>query len=377
MTHLPIAQANVPDHIIDFGVGQPGFDLLPLELIRKAAAHRLAGDDPAFLNYGIEQGDATLRLELACFLSQRYGCPVALDDLFMTAGASDALDLICTLFTRPGEVIYAEEPSYFLALRIFSDHGLTVRGVPIDDAGMDIDVLEAMLATESPRLLYTIPTFQNPTGVTLSAARRQRLVELAEKHDFLIVADEVYQLLNYTADPPPPLAAYTDSGRVLSVGSFSKILAPGLRLGWVQAASPLIQRFISCGLLDSGGGLNPFTSAIIRSMLSEGWQDEHLAQLQATYRDRVAALDEALQVHLGERIAYRRPDGGFFFWLTLPDGLNAADLLPAAREHGVGFQPGVKFSSVAALEDQCRLSFAFYSEEKLVEGAFRFAQVVL
>jgi len=376
MTHLPIAQANVPSGLVDFGVGQPGFDLLPLALIRRAATHALGGEDPSFLNYGFEQGHTPLRHALSQLLGPRYGVEVDPEQLFITSGASQALDLICTLFTRPGDVIYAEEPSYFLALRIFEDHGLQVRGVPIDGDGIDLDALADMLRDERPAFLYTIPTFQNPTGATLTQPRRRQLVKLAQVNDFLIVADEVYHLLHYTAAPPPPLAQYTDTGHVLSVGSFSKILAPGLRLGWIQASPDLVQRFVTCGLVDSGGGLNPFTSAVVHSMLTEGWQEEHLARLRSVYGRRVEVLDAALREQIGDRISYRRPDGGFFFWLRLPPSIDAAQLLPSALRHGVGFQPGAKFSSSRGLNDYCRLSFAFFGEDQLADGAARLARLL-
>ena len=155
------------------------------------------------------------------------------------------LDLICTLFSKPGDTIFVEEPSYFLALRIFADHGLNVVSLPMDKQGLVIEAIEEYLDREKPVFLYTIPTFHNPSSVTLAADRRARLNQLSREHNFLIVADEVYQLLNYEGAPPSPLAAYIDGNSVISLGSFSKIMAPGLRLGWIQAGGEILARLDS------------------------------------------------------------------------------------------------------------------------------------
>ncbi len=372
---LRITQVNLAPGQIDLGVGQPGFDLLPLAVLRRAAAVALMAEDPACLNYGYEQGDGRFRHALAQFLTAEYGFSVAAGDLLVTNGASQGLDLICTLFTRPGDTVLVEEPTYFLALRIFADHGLRVVGIPTAHNGLDLDALEAILARHRPVLLYTIPTFQNPSGVTLPLDSRERLVALSAAHNFLIVADEVYQLLHYTVTPPPPLAYWVESGRVLSLGSFSKILAPGLRLGWIQAAAPLLARLTGSGLLDSGGGLNPFTSNVVRIALEKGWQAAHLAHLRQTYQRRLAAMAAALASHLGGIARFTVPDGGFFFWVALDEGVDTAVLLPAAHQHQTGYQPGVKFSSRGTLRHYLRLSFAFYDEATLVSGTRRLQQV--
>ena len=376
--------------MIDLGIGQPGFDLLPLEIMRQASAHRLGQGEPDMLNYGNEQGDGLFRLELAAFLGRHYGHPVSADNLFVTSGASQALDLICTLFTRPGDTIFVEEPSYFLALRIFADHHLNVVSIPIDEQGIEVDALAETLKSQRPRFVYTIPTFQNPTGVTLSQARRDQLVALSLEYDFLIVADEVYHLLNYREEAdvaalPTPFAAYVTGEKIdqdatgdnmLSVGSFSKILAPGLRLGWIQGSTELVRRFVTCGMVDSGGGLNPLTSSIVRSLLELGLQETYLATLKATYGRRAALLDDALRTQLGDQIAYVRPAGGFFFWVRLANGMDAETLLSIARHQNVAFQPGVRFSSRQAQRDCLRLSFAFYGEDDLAEGVARLAQAL-
>ena len=374
---IRIAQLEIPPEMIDFGSGQPGMDLLPVSILRQAAENQLARTDPSFLAYGAEQGNGYFRIALAKFLSQQYRLPVAAEDLFITAGASQGLDLICTLFTRPGDTIFVEEPTYFLALRIFADHGLNVVSLPMDDDGLVVEALEEKLSQFKPVLLYSVPTFHNPSSITLGAGRREQLLHLSLEHNFLIVADEVYHLLSYdAAPPPPPLAAYIESGSVLSLGSFSKIMAPGLRLGWIQAGARLIERFVACGLLDSGGGLNPFTSAVICSAVELGLQEQQLAKLKNTYSQRKIALNRALKGHLPDSVRFIEPAGGFFFWLEFPDGIETEKILAEAQRNNVGFLPGIKFSSSKGLRKHARLSFSYYDIPRLEEGVKRLAAVI-
>jgi DNA-binding transcriptional MocR family regulator len=375
-THFQTTQSHAGADVIDFGAGHPGDALLPRTLLQAAAAHRLSQPDASLLQYGLEQGDGYFRHALATFLSRRYAAPVAMDHLFVTGGASQALDLICTLYTQPGDVVFVEEPTYFLALRIFADHRLRVIPVATDAHGLDLDALEAALAKQRPALLYIIPTHQNPSGATLPLERRRRLVELSVRHNFLVVADEVYHLLSYAASPPPPLAAFAESGTVLGLGSFSKILAPGLRLGWVQAAPQHMARLSTSGLLDSGGGLNPFTSALVRVVLEEGWEDAYLDGLHAAFRQRITVLDAALREELGDTVRYGTPAGGYFFWLELPESLDGETLLQRAAAYKVSFRPGVRFSGCGGLRHYIRLSFAFYEEAQLREGVRRLRQAI-
>lgn len=369
-----VSQLEPDASMIDLGIGQPAFDLLPLDLLREAAAERLSQGDTAFLNYGYEQGDGYFRQALARFLQQQAGYDASPEMLMVTSGASQALDMICTHFARPGDTVFVEEPTYFLALRIMNDRRLNVVSVPTGADGLDLDALEALLARQRPAFLYTVPTFQNPSGVTLPAAQRERLLSLAQAHDFYVVADEVYHLLDYGEAPPPPLGRYASGGRVLSLGSFSKILAPGLRLGWIQAAPTLLQRLTGSGLLDSGGGLNPFTANVVRPILEQGRLAPHIAWLKEIYSRRSARMDAALQQNLGDGVYYAKPKGGFFFWVALPQEAQA--LLSVARQHGVAFQPGSKFSASGGCRTHARLCFAFYDEATIERGVARLAKAI-
>ena len=392
-------QMNTDPQVVDMALGHPSPGLLPLDLMRTAAEQRFDQGDPLILQYGQEQGDLGFRTELARFLEQRTGGDVAPETLMVTGGVSQAIALLCSLYTRPGDEVVVEDPTYFLALRIFADFGLKVTSLPGDAEGLDPEALEDYVRTRNSavplRFLYTIPVFQNPTGKTLSSKRRQRLINLAEKYGFLIVADEAYQLLGYEVAPPPPMAC-SASSKVISLGSFSKILGPGLRLGWLQAgagadlpsearggagtdlrtAPEHIQKLINCGMLDSGGGLNPFTSSIVRSMFQSGSMDRHLDRLIDVYRQRMNVLSRSIRTELSEYMEFKSPGGGYFIWLKLPDGVDTRRLKKAAPSYKVNFIPGSRTSSQGSFEQYLRLSISYNDELRLQLGVQRLAELM-
>ncbi len=370
---MQIAQLSVADGVIDLSIGQPGADVLPLELLQQATHHALSNADRNVLQYGADAGDDYFRNSLANFLTTHYGEDIKPESLLTTNGISQALGMICTLFTKPGDTIIVEEPTYFLAFNIFADYDLKIVAVPIDGDGLCVDELEPLLKKHQPKFIYTIPTFQNPSGVTLSLARRERLLELAEKYNCLIVADEVYHLLSYSTPPPKPLGCF-ESDHVLSLGSFSKILAPGWRLGWVQTSPALLAKLTNYGVIASGGGLNPFTATVVRSVLDLGLQANYLTHLERIYAERSSTLVAALREHLPE-LQIADVQGGYFVWLRLP-GVDTTKLLEQAKLHKLGFQPGVKFSGQGKLSDYLRLSFAYHPSEQLRQGSKRLSEIV-
>jgi len=303
------------------------------------------------------------------------------EHLFATNGVTGGLTLICSLFSTAGDTVVVEAPSYFLALNIFKELGLKVEEVPIDEDGMDVDALEALCkAGKVPRMVYTVPTYHNPTGYTMSHARREKLVALAEEYGFLVVADEVYQLLGFdpSKEPPPCLCTYdkTESGCVVSLGSFSKILAPALRMGWFEANPALLAKVAGSGQLDSSGGINPVISGIVQKALDEGHQDEHLVAVRAELGARAEKLCSELRKRLPEGCEFSTLEGGYFVWIKLPAGVVAADLLAhAAHSHKVRFLPGTKFGG-PQLADRIRLSISFYPPEGIEVGAERVADAI-
>jgi 2-aminoadipate transaminase len=371
--------APPPGHI-NFGVGQPSADLLPVQLIEMASADFVRSAQPFEFNYGERQGDLRFREALADFLSRHSGQPARADSLMVTAGNSQALAFVCTQLTRPGDTVFVEEPSYFLAFNILQDHGLKLVGIPIDESGMVMEQLEAALQQHQPALVYTIPSYHNPTGYSMSTERRQRLVELSLQHDFVIAADEVYQLLHYFAPPPIAFGSLAeqqgDEGTIVSMGSFSKILAPALRLGWIQSPPNLIKRLMANGVVSSGGSLNHFSSQVVRHAINLGLQDQHLQHLRLAYRGRLEAMDRALTQHLGAVARWQKPQGGYFFWLEMPADFDAMAMRQRAPDFKTGLQAGNVFSSQGQYGSCIRLSFAHYNEEQIAEGVARIAALV-
>lgn len=374
----PYPQTPAGPEAINLGLGQPSPSCLPLAMVHEAASRRLgAGADPLVLQYGTIAGPESFRTALAGVLTRRYRWPVEPKELLVTGGISSALAFASQLLARAGQTVVCGDPTYFLAKGIFESQGLPVIGVPVDHGGMQVDVLEARLAAGlRPAFVYCMPSFHNPYGVCLEAARARRLVELAEQHDFVIVADEPYVLLHFGDEPPTCMMAYDEGrGRVLSLGSFSKILGPGLRLGWVHAAEGLVERFSQHGALRSGGGLNPVVASIVEGVIESGGLDRNIDDLREVLGTRAKALWGALRRHLPEH-AVAEPRGGYFVWVPLPAGVDASELLAKGEAHGVKFTPGSRCAVERDLRGFARLSFAFYEPEELELGVERLATIL-
>ncbi|MCI5161871.1 MAG: PLP-dependent aminotransferase family protein [Candidatus Electrothrix sp. AX5] len=357
--------------MINFGIGRPSADLLPLDLMQQACEAFFREAEPNDISYGSKEGDVRFVESLATFLGENYGQQVRTDSLLLSGGVSQALDFICTQLSQPSDIIIVEEPCYFLAYQIFKDHGLNIITVPIDEDGMDLDVLETLLSRVKPTFVYTIPTYQNPSGRSMSTARRKRLIALSQSHDFLIVADEVYQLLSYHGAPPAAFGTMLAGDTVLSVGSFSKILAPGLRLGWIQTSNKRVRQLTKAGLLNSGGSINQFTSMIVKQALDSGLAQNHLSKLRTVYRDRVITMDTALREQLSDHVSWTKPEGGYFFWLKLIKHVDVKALNERASALQVEFHPGTLFSNNEGMQDYIRLSFAYYGKELIRNGIDR------
>lgn len=370
---------DIAEHVIDMKVGQPDNSLLPLDEIRVAAAARFAHQDPLILQYGAAPGYKEFRQALAKTLEVEYKVPVDWEELFVTSGVSNGLQFICTHFTSPGDLIFAEDPTYFLALRIFSDFRLNVIQVPLDEHGLRIDAVEELIKKHGvPKFMYTIPVAQNPTGRTLPEDRKRALVALAQKHNFKVISDEVYQLLTFPSSPAPPLPmVYFDNSPernvVLSVSSFSKCLAPGLRLGWLHGSQTMLEPIANCGVLDSSGGVNPVMSAIVHEAIDMGLQQRVLKNIRCELERRCFSLMEAVQTFLSPYgVTFERPLGGYFLLCKLPKGMHAEEFAEFVQAYDVNFLPGSAFSS--SYNSFFRLSFSCYESEKNIEGVKRIAK---
>ncbi len=374
LTELP--QVKIPAGVIHLGLGQPGNDLLPARSLAQAAERALKDDDASYLAYGQEQGNINFLQTLAAFLSAYYPGPVDPDSLLITNGNSQALDFICRQFTQPGDTVLVEEPSYFLALKIFADHKLNLVTVPMDEHGLCIKDLEKTVKKLSPSFLYIIPTHHNPAGVTLNRERRDALAAICKKHDLPVVADEVYHFLTFEKEKPIPMGCFSDQGPVISLGSFSKILAPGLRLGWVQAAPGLIKKMTRAGVMISGGGFNPFTSQVVDAYIQQGLLDTNITSLNKIFHRRMKTMCKALKESMPPGVRYTVPDGGYFVWVELPGHINAEKLRKKSQDRGVDFLSGNLFSHKGHLKNFIRLGFCFYDEAMIKQGVKRLSEML-
>lgn len=367
--------------VVELDWGQPDPALLPVDLLRGMAAAALDRYGPEALAYGPNAGPGPLLEWLRARTERTEGRPVAADEIVVTAGASEAIDQLCALHTRPGDVALVESPTYHLAVRIMRDHGLELVPVPVDADGLDVAALKTTLAElkragRAPRLLYTIPTFHNPTGLSLSLERRRAVLELAAEAGLLIVEDDAYRELAYDGEAPPSLWSQAPPGTVARVGSFAKSLAPGLRLGWITGPAAVVGRLVDGGLRTSGGGLNHYTGLTVAALCADGHFEVNVARLREAYRLRRDALLEALAEFMPAGTAWVKPAGGFFVWVTLPDGRDAAEVLARAQTHGVVFHPGARFCLDGAGRSALRLAFSYYDPASLVEGVRRLGQAL-
>ncbi len=367
----PFIQTASQPGVINLGLGQPSPRLLPVATLAAAAATQLlAGTDPLLMQYGAALGHPEFRRSLARVLADEYEQPVNADELLVTGGISMALTLVSEVFGGHGRTVICEDPTYFLACGVFADAGLEVRGVPVDAEGLDVDALERLLATGvRPAFVYCIPAFQNPTGACLADDRARRLVELAEQFDFVVVADEPYVLLHYGAQRPGSLTRHDQGrGRVLSLGSFSKLLGPGLRLGWAHGAPALIERLSQHGAIRSGGCLNPVVAHLVHPLLDDGFLRAHVAQLREVFAERSQALTQVLRERLPSA-RFIAPQGGYFCWVELGDAI--VERLERAQD--VRFIAGSRCAVERELGGFVRLSFSFYEAAELVAGVERLA----
>ncbi|WP_169789750.1 PLP-dependent aminotransferase family protein [Actinoplanes subtropicus] len=355
--------------ILDLGWGHPRPELLPVEAwaAASAAASREFGWQQ--LTYGDARGPAPLLDWLTAHLGDSTP-----EQLFVTGGASHGLALVASLLAGPGDVILVDSPSYHLAFPIFTDTGATVLRAPADADGVDPAALAEMLDGPRVRLLYLVPTFANPTGRSLPPDRRRALVELARRTGLTIVEDDTYRELCYDGQAPPSLWRLSGGEGVVRVGTFAKTVAPGLRLGWINADPALITRLATLGYVHSGGGVNHSVATTMYCFGASGAYQRHLDAVRAEYRRQRDALVSAVR----EFLPVEAPGGGWFLWAALPPGVSATHLLARAERHGTSFLPGPSFYvDGAGGDDRIRLCFSQLPPADLAEAAARLGTVLV
>ncbi|MFF0482225.1 PLP-dependent aminotransferase family protein [Streptomyces sp. NPDC004435] len=359
--------------VISFAGGLPAPELFDTEGI-KAAYEAVLTDSPrAALQYSTTEGDPTLRGAVAGRLTAR-GLPTDAEDLLVTTGSQQALTLLATALLEPGGVVLVEDPCYLAALQTFGFAGARVVPVPTDDEGIVPEALDEIAAREKPTLLYLIPTFQNPTGRTLPAGRRAAVAEAAARHGFWIAEDDPYGELRFEGEPVANLACHPAAAdRTALLGSFSKVMAPGLRLGYLRAPAALRR---ACVIAKQAADLHTSTvdQAAAARYLRDSDLDAHVAGMRSAYRARRDAMLAGLPAALPGGSRWNRPEGGMFVWATLPDGHDATALLATAIGHDVAYVPGASFFSGTPDRASLRLSFTTHAPDEIAEGLGRLAK---
>ncbi len=357
--------------IISFAGGLPAPELFDAAGMREAAAHVLHDDRAGrTLQYSTTEGDPLLRELVAARLTAR-GLPTAPDDLLICSGSQQALTLVATALLEPGDVVLVEEPSYLAALQAFGLAGATLVPVPCDEDGLDPGAVEDLAKRLKAKLLYVIPTFQNPTGRTLGLDRRRALAEVAARVGLWIVEDDPYSELRYRGEALPAVATLPGAeDRTLALSTLSKVLAPGLRIGWVRAPEALRAPLT---IAKQAADLHTSTldQAAAARWLGTRDLDAHLETPRAAYRERLDVLLDGLLDALPPGSTHNAPEGGMFVWARLPDGMDAEARLPRAIEHGAAYVPGFPFYAGEPDRSTLRLSFTAHPPEELREGLRR------
>ena len=359
--------------IVSFAVGSPAPEALALVGAADLARDVIEQDGPAALGYGITEGDPDLR-EIIAQAARERGIQASGGDVIVTAGALQAIDLVCRVLIRPGDLVVVESPGFTNALSAFRNYGARLLEVPVDRDGLVVTEAARALrrSGERPRLFFVVPNFQNPTGATLSLRRREELLALAAETGALIVEDDPYAELRYRGNDLPPIAALAVEVGVISIGSFSKVFLPGLRVGWAIADTEIVRRMAA-----AKQALDSSTSSLGQRMAVEfarrGRPRPHLARLRDLYREKQDRARDALARSFGDvpDVRWNDPEGGFYFWVDLPRHVSARRLLDAALEEGVAFVPGDGFATVADHRSSLRFSISAPSPDRIDLGVAR------
>jgi DNA-binding transcriptional MocR family regulator len=360
--------------VISFAGGLPAPELFDAEGIRAAYDRVLAEQPGKVLQYSTTEGDPALRAAVAGRLTAR-GFPTEADDLVVTGGSQQALTLTATALLEPGDVVLVENPTYLAALQCFGFAGARVVAVPTDGDGVIPEALEELVLRERPKLLYLIPNFQNPTGRTLPLSRRRAVASIAARHGLWIAEDDPYGELRFEGAYEPWIASLDEAAdRTILLGSFSKIMAPGMRLGWLRAPAGLAR---ACVIAKQAADLHTSTvdQAAAARYLADRDLDAHLGRVRTAYRARRDALLGGLPTALPAGSSWNRPEGGMFVWVRLPAGRDATDLLRTAITYDVAYVPGAPFFAADPDAGTLRMSFTTHTPEEIAEGLIRLAKV--
>ncbi len=359
-----------PD-IISFAGGLPAPELFPVAEIRAASEAVLTRHGSQALQYGQSEGYMPLREWIAAEVVRR-GIKATPDDVMVTSGSQQVLDLVGKLFLDPGDVVLTENPTYLAAIQSFQTFEAKFVPVPTDGDGLIPDALPALIRQHRPKFLYTIPNFQNPTGITLSAPRRAAVARIAAEHNLTVVEDDPYGKLRYRGTEIPPVKHWDEAGRVFYVSTFSKTIAPGLRLGWVVAPAGLLGKLT---ILKQAVDLHTssFDQLVAHTYLTQIDPAVHLEKIRRAYGERFEVLDQALRTEMPAGYHWTKPEGGMFLWVTGPESLDALELLQRAIAQKVAFVPGRDFFPAEGGKNFLRLNYSNATPERIRDGVSRLA----
>jgi 2-aminoadipate transaminase len=366
-----ILKVTAQPEIISFAGGLPAPELFPVDAVRAAADAVLTKSGPEALQYGPSEGFPALREWIAAELGRR-GIKATPADVLVTNGSQQVLDLVGKLFLNPGDVVLTENPTYLAAIQAFQTLEAKFVPVPTDGEGLIPEALPELIAKHRPKFLYTIPNFQNPTGVTMSVGRRAALARIAAQHGLVVMEDDPYGRLRYAGTDVPPVKHFDEAGVVLYASTFSKTIAPGLRLGWVAAPAEVFSRLL---ILKQASDLHTssFDQRVAHAYLTTSDPAAHVEKIRHAYGERFAIMDEALRAAMPAGYTWTRPEGGMFLWITGPAGLDGLKLLERAIARQVAFVPGRDFFPGEGGANHLRLNFSNSTPERIREGVRRLA----
>lgn len=356
--------------VISFAAGNPAPEAFPVDTVRKISADLLAKDPILALQYNITEGYPKLRELLKARMQEQQCFQPDADELITTSGAQQANELSCKVLLNRGDTLFCEAPSFIGSLNAFRSYGVDLVGIPMEEDGMDLDALEeAIKASRSPKLVYVIPNFQNPTGRVMSLKKRQGLYDLACRYDFIILEDNPYGDLRFAGEPVPSIKSLDTEHRVIYTGSFSKILAPGLRVGYVSAPKEIVAKITVCKQV-SDVHSNIWAQAICADFLEQTDMEQYLNGLRDIYRRKCGLMADGIRQHFSKKVQWKEPEGGLFLWCTLPEDCDMpAFCKQAVAEYKIAVVPGNAFLvDESAPTTAFRLNYSTPSDEQIVKG---------
>ena len=365
----------MPD-MLSLAGGLPTPDSFPLPDLRREADRLLSEYGPRVVQYSATDGVVELRQWIADQYTVELGRPVSVEgEIIVTHGSQQALDLLAKVLIDPGDVVVSESPAYLGAVQALELFQPRFEVIPGDKDGMQVELLaERLAAGLKPKLVYVVPNFHNPSGATMSLARRQQLAALADQYELLIIEDDPYGAIRFEGTPIPPIGSFTE--RVVYLSTFSKIVAPGFRVGWM-IGPPEVMAWVARAKQAADLHTSSFAQLLLANVVSEpGWLDQQKARIVPMYRERCVALADALQSTLGDRLAFHRPAGGMFLWTEFSDIADTTQLLAAAVKEGVAFVPGNAFTIDQMPDAKARFSYSTLSPAQLVTAVERLARGV-